>query len=80
MGIWSEIAQHIGKTTGSPFTIRARRVLGGGCINEAYRIDDQQRVFFVKLHDEGGLSMFEACGRLYENGLVSGTDLGVGDE
>ncbi len=26
------------------------------------------------------LSMFEACGRLYGNGLVSGTDLGDGDE
>jgi predicted transcriptional regulator len=27
-----------------------------------------------------GLSMFEACGRLYANGLVSGTTLGGGDE
>lgn len=27
-----------------------------------------------------GLSMFEACGRLFENGLVSGTDLGGGGE
>jgi predicted transcriptional regulator len=27
-----------------------------------------------------GLSMFEACGRLYRNGLVSGTELGSGDE
>jgi predicted transcriptional regulator len=27
-----------------------------------------------------GLSMFEACGRLYENGLVPGTNLGDGDE
>jgi predicted transcriptional regulator len=26
------------------------------------------------------LSMFEACGRLYENGLVSGIELGADDE
>ncbi|MCP4407149.1 MAG: fructosamine kinase family protein [Gammaproteobacteria bacterium] len=60
MSIWSEIARHISKTTGNSFSITAKHVMGGGCINEAYRIEDQGRAFFVKLNDAASLPMFEA--------------------
>ncbi len=57
---WPRIAQAIAEASGQPFEIRRRRGVGGGCINEAYRIEDTGRVYFVKLHGAEGLAMFEA--------------------
>ncbi len=57
---WNAVEMSIGEATGEPFNIERRHSLGGGCINEAYRIDDGQRRFFVKLNSRERLAMFEA--------------------
>lgn len=60
MNIWSDIAENISKAIQHTFSIQEKRPVGGGCINEAYRIEGDARVFFVKLNAAGSLSMFEA--------------------
>ncbi|MGB3298549.1 MAG: fructosamine kinase family protein [Phormidesmis sp.] len=58
--IAQHIAQHITKTTGEPFAVNNQRAIGGGCINQAVRVSDQQRSFLVKTNQASQLSMFEA--------------------
>jgi fructosamine-3-kinase len=58
--MWEAIAQHISDKTGTPFTIQDRRAVGGGCINQAYRISDGSRSFFLKFNQASQLAMFEA--------------------
>ncbi|BAV32405.1 hypothetical protein SCL_0081 [Sulfuricaulis limicola] len=57
---WTAIAQHVAATTGTPFTIRSRQAVGGGCINSATVVQDGRQRYFVKLNDAARLSMFEA--------------------
>ena len=57
---WTEIAEQISGTTGMPFTVERTSSIGGGCINQAHRIDGNGRRFFVKLNNAVSLSMFEA--------------------
>jgi protein-ribulosamine 3-kinase len=59
-GPWREIAQAIRETTGTGFELQRKRSVGGGCINEAYRIEGDGQVYFAKLHGAGDLPMFEA--------------------
>lgn len=54
------VAQHIGKMTGRDFVIRHHSALGGGCINQAMKVADGERVYFVKLNQASRFSMFEA--------------------
>lgn len=58
--MWDAIAQHISDKTGTPFTIQDRRSVGGGCINQAYRISDGNRDFFLKFNQASQMAMFEA--------------------
>jgi len=58
--MWDAIARHISDKTGTPFTIQDRRSVGGGCINQAYRIGDGNRSFFLKFNQASQLAMFEA--------------------
>jgi fructosamine-3-kinase len=58
--MWDAIAQHISDKTGTPFTIQDRSSVGGGCINQAYRISDGSRSFFLKLNRASQMAMFEA--------------------
>jgi protein-ribulosamine 3-kinase len=60
MQSWTEIAAQISRSTGTPFTVQTTFPLGGGCINQAHRIEGNGRRFFVKLNNPECLSMFEA--------------------
>ncbi|MEK6708666.1 MAG: fructosamine kinase family protein [Pseudomonadota bacterium] len=57
---WSDIAAQISAITGIPFTVKKISAVGGGCINESYRIESGGQYFFVKLNNAGNLPMFEA--------------------
>ena len=57
---WTEIAAQISHSTGAPFTVQTTVPLGGGCINQAYRVEGNGQRFFVKLNSPECLSMFEA--------------------
>ena len=59
-GFWTALEQRIGAVTGQPFAAHRRQPLGGGCINQAWRVSDDGREFFVKTHAAAGLAMFEA--------------------
>lgn len=58
--LWTDIAQHISRSTGEVFTGADQRAVGGGCINDTAVIEDKGRRYFVKLNDATRLSMFEA--------------------
>ncbi|NIP73255.1 MAG: fructosamine kinase family protein [Gammaproteobacteria bacterium] len=60
MSLWDEIASAIASATGEPFTVQAQRAVGGGCINQAYRLSGDGREYFVKTNETSGLAMFEA--------------------
>ncbi len=58
--LWNAVAQRLSVATGQSFAIRKRQALSGGCINQAWKISDSERAFFVKIHAAAGLAMFEA--------------------
>ena len=58
--LWNAVAQRLSAATGQSFAIRKRQALSGGCINQAWKISDGERAFFVKIHAAAGLAMFEA--------------------
>lgn len=58
--IWEVIAEVITETTGEFFQVRDHRSIGGGCINQGYRISDGNRHYFVKLNQASQVAMFEA--------------------
>lgn len=58
--MWAAIGRHISESTGVPFDARRRHAVGGGCINTAYTIEDNERRYFVKTNRAGTLPMFEA--------------------
>jgi len=55
-----QVAEHISQGTGKPFQIKSQRSVGGGCINQAMQLSDDQRSFFIKLNQASQLAMFEA--------------------
>ncbi|HYA36971.1 MAG TPA: fructosamine kinase family protein [Candidatus Methylomirabilis sp.] len=57
---WTTITKRISEASGRPFTARARREVGGGCINNASVLQNGMQSYFVKLNDAGRVSMFEA--------------------
>lgn len=60
MSLIAALAQAIEAATGTPFTPRTSRALGGGCINRTEVLEDGHRRFFVKIHQADRLPMFEA--------------------
>ncbi|MGD1849333.1 MAG: fructosamine kinase family protein, partial [Cyanophyceae cyanobacterium] len=61
MNMWDGIAGAIAQKTGQELGNIERRSVGGGCINQAYRLQDESgRSFFVKLNRADRLEMFEA--------------------
>lgn len=56
---WGVIAQHISQTTGQPFSITEQRPVGGGSINQAYCISNEQHRYFAKLNQASQVTMFE---------------------
>lgn len=60
MSQWDDIAAAISAATGEVFTVESSQAVGGGCINQAYRLAGDGGDYFVKLNDAGALDMFEA--------------------
>ena len=60
MDLWQHIEQHIKQSTGSDFHIRANNSVGGGCINAAFRVTDNELDYFIKTNDVSKARMFEA--------------------
>jgi len=58
--MWDDIAAHIEKVTQKPFAMSDRRSVGGGCINQGYRISAGDRSYFVKLNRATQVEMFIA--------------------
>ena len=54
------IAHHITNTTGQSFEIKKSQALHGGDINQAYKIADHDRTYFVKINQSDRRTMFEA--------------------
>ncbi len=57
---WQVIAERIEQATGRPFSVTESRPVGGGDINEAYRLRNDERTYFVKLNRPAAVDMFEA--------------------
>lgn len=64
MTSWTFIDKAIGAVTGAHFLAHTRRSVGGGCINQAYVIEDAANRYFVKLNraDAGEMFVAEADG------------------
>jgi protein-ribulosamine 3-kinase len=65
MNDWDAIAAAIGTATQCPFQLGGRTAIGGGCINQAYRVEGRDgRRFFIKLNSADKAAMFatEAAG------------------
>lgn len=58
MGIWHTIETHLSEVRAQAFAIRKRHPVGGGCINQAFRIDDSDTSYFVKLNHASSLNAF----------------------
>lgn len=58
--MWTAIADAIARATGRAIADPQPRSIGGGCISSAYRLDDGDRAFFVKLNRAERAAMFEA--------------------
>ncbi len=58
--MWDHIAKQIAEVTGEKFALGDRRSVGGGCINQGYRVTGGSRTYFVKLNRAVDLPMFEA--------------------
>lgn len=58
--MWSHIEKDIADNTGRPFRVVREQAVGGGSINDAYRISGDGEDYFVKLNDASRLDMFEA--------------------
>lgn len=58
---WDPIAAAIGHATQNHFELADAKPLSGGCINQAWRIEDRNGArYFVKLNDAHKQAMFEA--------------------
>lgn len=58
MSTEEQIEHLISKKTGQPFNIAESRLLGGGCINNAQRISDGNRSYFLKTNSRSFLEQF----------------------
>jgi fructosamine-3-kinase len=62
--MWTEIGAQITQTTGEQFEIVDRQSIGGGCINQVYRISGRSRSdrqeYLLKLNQASLIAMFEA--------------------
>jgi fructosamine-3-kinase len=58
--IWDAIEAQIQHATGIPYTLKDRRSVSGGSINQASRISDGRQSYFVKLNQANQVGMFEA--------------------
>jgi protein-ribulosamine 3-kinase len=57
---WDTVAQHITAATGRAFTARSVQPLSGGDINAAFRLQDGDKSYFIKLNRAEWVEMFVA--------------------
>jgi fructosamine-3-kinase len=60
MGFWQHIENQIEQATGSAFHIAGNQSVGGGSINTACRVADENRQYFIKTNHLRYADMFEA--------------------
>jgi len=60
MSFWSDITIQISASINTIFDVEKISSISGGCINQAYCIEDSKHSFFVKLNKKKNLHMFEA--------------------
>ncbi|MEA3412571.1 MAG: fructosamine kinase family protein [Pseudomonadota bacterium] len=61
MSEWKGVCEAISRATGQPAVPAGADSLGGGCINQAFRLSvTDGRSWFVKVNDAASLAMFEA--------------------
>lgn len=60
MSLWINIGREIETTTGVAIDAASHHAVGGGCINQAWRIAGDGRQFFVKLNSASLYEMFAA--------------------
>ncbi len=60
MSVWQQIEQDISEFTGKQFNITEKRSIGGGSINNAYRISNGHDQYFVKTNRQHLAFMFDA--------------------
>ncbi|MFV1984685.1 MAG: fructosamine kinase family protein [Thiohalomonadales bacterium] len=58
--MWQIIEQSISDAVRISFTIKKQSSVSGGCINRAFKVQDENYDYFVKLNDVDLLDMFEA--------------------
>ena len=58
--MWEDIVEHIFAATGKALRLSNAQPIGGGCINEAYRLDGDGGPYFAKLNRHDELEMLEA--------------------
>ena len=58
--MWEDIVEHIFAATGKALRLANAQPVGGGCINEAYRLDGDGGSYFAKLNRADKLEMLEA--------------------
>jgi fructosamine-3-kinase len=60
MPLWERIAREIGALTNATVVVEAVEPVGGGCINQTYRLRSGKRDYFVKLNERDVLGLFQA--------------------
>ena len=60
MDAWRDVACSIQEASGAPFAVESRSAIGGGCINECFRVHGGGRAYFVKLNAAANAGMFSA--------------------
>jgi|GEM_PF-5397566 len=60
MSLWQNMSEQISQAVGRNYVITERQSVGGGCINQTWRISDGEQDWFVKLNDQKHGDMFEA--------------------
>jgi len=57
---WTHIAENISEVTNIPFRIKNKQTVHGGCINQAFHIQDNEQNYFVKVNDRSSLDNFHS--------------------
>ncbi len=60
MAFWQEVEQSLSAALSTRVRLDVPRSVGGGSINQAFRVDSSQGPFFVKVNSADGLDMFAA--------------------
>jgi fructosamine-3-kinase len=58
--MWQEISDNISKQIGENFEVKNHHSVGGGCINQGYRLEGTNKSYFVKLNQASEVEMFAA--------------------